>query len=753
MILLLCATGLTWWINCLPNPLFDDPLATELLDRDGQLLSAAIAADGQWRMPAADSVSPRLRAAIITFEDRRFATHPGVDPIAMFRALRANYRAGTIVSGGSTLSMQVIRLARKNPSRNLWQKFLEAAMALRLELSYSKTEILALWLNHAPFGGNVVGVEAASRRYYGRGPDDLSWSEAATLAVLPNSPGLIHPGRNRAALRAKRDALLKDLVTSGDLTPEGLELALLEPLPQHPLPLPRHAPHLLQRMRPSAGRIRSELDADLQREIGALLRSTHLDLAAGGVHNLAVVVSDVRTGNILAYHGNVPGLSATHAPDVDMIVAPRSPGSVLKPILYGLALDAGEVLPGQLLPDIPTHFQSFRPTNFHPSFDGAVPANEALARSLNIPFVFLLQQYGVSRFHAALRMFGFNQLSRPAGHYGLSLILGGGEITMEEIHQWFVGAARQLRDYDGNRQANRPTDYHGISAGATYTVFEALREVNRPDESGAYHRFESSRPVAWKTGTSFGFRDAWAVGATPAFVVTVWAGNADGEGRPGLVGVRAAAPLLFRVFRLLDRFGHNAPNWFEPPYDDLTELTVCTSSGLLAGPYCPSRSVRAPARGERGRACTYHRPVTVTADGSYRTDVSCDPDAITLPYFVLPPVQAHFYRRRHADYRELPPLREDCSPDDPPASAMQIVYPEGTGVLSRTKDWKGTLQPLHFEVAHPDPAATVYWHCDGRYLTTTRTFHQLKVDLPPGEHQLTLVDNRGNRLEQIYRVK
>ncbi len=746
---------LLWWACCLPSPLFRLPYASELLARDSSLLSAGIAADGQWRMPPADRISPKLYACIVTFEDRRFYSHPGIDPAALLRAIHANIRAGKVVSGGSTLTMQVARMARGNRSRNLWQKLVEAAVALRLETAYSKVELLGFWLNNAPFGGNAVGIVSACRRYYGRDPADLSWSEAATLAVLPNRPGLIHPGRNRDALRSKRDALLRELRDHGALDEEAYALALLEPLPNAPLALPRLAPHLLERRKQESGngRIHTDIIPGLQQEITDAVLRHHRVLAGNQVHNLAVLVSEVATGKVVAYVGNVPGLAASYAPDVDLITARRSPGSLLKPLLYGLALDAGMLLPSQLLPDVPSSFQNFRPANFYADFDGAVPADEALARSLNIPFVYLLQEYGVPRFLSALHALGFRHMEAGADHYGLSLILGGAEITMEEIHGSFLGQARQLRDYRQLRQANLPTAYRGLSAGATFTVFNALRTLQRPDEYGQSVRFESHRPVAWKTGTSFGFRDAWAVGATPEYVVSVWAGNADGEGRPGLVGVRAAAPLLFDVFRLLEAYGGAGPAWFEAPEDDLLEVSVCSTTGFLATADCPVRKLTTPRSGEQTKPCPFHRRIFISEDGSEQTRLTCSPTARPVSWLVLPALQAHFYQRRHPEYLSLPPWSAGCVALNSPASVMQLVYPEGNGVISASKNWEGQIEPLHFEVAHPDPGAELYWHVDGKFTATTRVFHQLLVSLPSGQHDLNVVDQQGNHLNRRFQVQ
>jgi penicillin-binding protein 1C len=768
-----------WWLFCLPSPLFKAPLATELLSSEGELLSARIAADGQWRMPAADSVSPKLIAAVINYEDKTFRAHWGVSTRGFLRAARDNWSAGRVVSGGSTITMQVARMARGNRARTLVQKLLEAAVATRLEAEYAKDEILRLWLANAPFGGNVVGAEAATRRYYGRSPAELSWAEAATLAVLPNSPALIHPGRSRNALRFKRDRLLDDLVKSGDLSAEEAELSKLEPLPEKPRPLPRRAEHLLERLRKAhgPGRYRSSLDGGLQAEVNALVRRHQSLLVGNQVHNTAAMVTEVSSGRVVAYVGNSPDLAPAFAPDVDIITAPRSPGSLLKPMLYALAQEDGKLMPKALLPDVPTSFGKFQPANFYQNYDGAVRANEALARSLNIPFVYLLQDYGVPRFHAAMRGYGFRQITQPPEHYGLSLILGGGEITMEEINGWFLGMARQLRYFYPRQGSYHPEDFArptllaeqsrpvlegtsptpgGIGAGASYLTLEALTELTRPDDTGAALRFSSRRRIAWKTGTSFGFRDAWAVGCTPAYVVSVWSGNADGEGREGLVGLRAAAPLLFNIFRALDEHSPDAPAWFDQPWNNMTDASVCSVSGHLAGPDCPTENAWIATHSERSPPCTSHQLIyTDSAAGKYRVRQDCGPSpAVPQSWFSLPARQAYYYRHRNPDYRPLPPLHPNCG-NDPAAAAspMQFIYPYENGVLSPVKNWKGETEPIFFELAHQDAETTVFWHLDQEYLGETKVFHSLSVAVEAGRHLLTAVDAAGNRLERRFQVQ
>lgn len=792
-----CLSGFTvlfsflWWLFCLPTPLFKAPLATELLSTEGDLLSARIASDGQWRMPAADSVSPRLIAAVVNYEDRTFYRHIGVSGRGIGRALRDNWRAGQIVSGGSTLTMQVARMARGNQARTLVQKLLEAVWATRLEVRYSKAEILRFWLANAPFGGNVVGAEAAVRRYYARPPTELSWAEAATLAVLPNSPALLHPGRGRDELRAKRDRLLEDLVIAGHLTAEQAELAKLEPLPDKPQPLPRQAEHLLERLRQEQGpgRYRSSLPADLQAGVTELVNQHQALLAGNQIRNAAAMVTEVATGRVVAYVGNTNSptvlrsgvevtatapTTANAGSDVDIITALRSPGSLLKPILYALAMNDGTLLPRQLLADVPTSFQDFQPANFYQDYDGAVPADEALARSLNIPFVYLLQDYGVPRLHAALRNYGFDQLTQAPAHYGLSLILGGGEITMEEINAWFTGLARQQRYFYERQGQYQAADFHrptllddqyrpattdlsrtpgAINAGAGWLMLQALRELNRPDETGATRRFTSHRPIAWKTGTSFGFRDAWAVGCTPDYVVSVWAGNADGEGRDGLVGVQAAAPLLFQVFRLLEDRRGAVTHWFEQPFDEMQEATTCQASGLLAGPDCPTTQEWIAKEAQRAEICTLHPRIFTDPGANFQVRQNCGPGPLTAQgWFTLPARQAYYYQRRNTDYHRPPPFHPNCATNTD-GNPMQFIYPYTNGSVSAIKNWTGEHEAVFFELAHQDRDATVHWHLDGDYLASTTTFHTLAVKLTKGNHEITVVDQRGNRLERRVSVK
>ncbi len=461
------ALFIIFWF-CLPSILFNEPTCYVLEDRSGILLSASIAADGQWRFPYDPKVPDKFSDCITTYEDKRFYYHPGIDPVAFCRAVLRNISHGKIVRGGSTLTMQVMRLSHHNKQRNFWQKIKESIQAVRLECTYSKKSIMALYASNAPFGTNVVGLDAASWRYYGRSPDKLSWGEMAALAVLPNSPSLVHPGKNRDWLLKKRNGLLTKLQENGKIDKNTCELAKIEPLPGEPLPLPQMAPHLLQRFKTdnlkqdgnACTKTITTIDGDLQRNVTNILIQHHALLKGNGINNACAMVMEVETGNVLAYVGNVYDTKNKELEsDVDVIKASRSPGSTLKPLLYVSMLSDGMILPNSIIPDIPTQIGGYSPQNFDLGYDGAVPASKALSRSLNIPAVKLLQQYKYQRFYETLKQLGITTLNRSADTYGLSLILGGSEVTMWDMVGVYGGLARTM---------NHQVRNHGVAVAEDF---------------------------------------------------------------------------------------------------------------------------------------------------------------------------------------------------------------------------------------------------------------------------------------------
>lgn len=740
------------------------PTASVMWGRDGTLLSATISEDEQWRFPPQSQLPEKYRIALLAFEDRRFRWHPGVDPLAVARAAWTNVRAGRIVSGASTLTMQVIRMARRDQPRTFMEKLREAMLALRLEWATSKEDILELYANHAPFGGNVVGLQAAAWMYFQRSAHELTWAEASTLAVLPNRPGLVHPGSDRTQLRAKRDQLLRRLAKRKMLNDLDLQTALRETLVRGPQSLPKKASHLLMTLtaRHGPNSYHTTLDATLQRKVSQDVQHTRTRLEAKGVHNTAVVVFEVATGSLLAYIGNSrPLTSKEHASNVDITRAQRSAGSTLKPFLYAAMVDAGELLPHALVADIPTRLGGFAPKNFDRNYHGAVPASQALAKSLNVPAVRLLQAFGVARFHHFLRRIGMSSLKRSADWYGLALILGGAEVTLYELTALYAKLARVaqgngptpwtpqvLSDAPAKSSGPRPWP---ISSGAAYLTVNALLDVQRPGVDNVWKSFASSQKIAWKTGTSYGFRDAWAIGVTPKFAVGVWAGNADGEGRAGLTGRSAAAPLLFTIFRHLPTGAG-----FEPPRSGLKSVRVCRNSGMLAGPHCAStRSESIPRETQPETPCPFCTTVVCNVDCTERLhrDCAAADEIHHARLFVLPPNLEWFYRRRHALYRSLPPPRPGCGAAlDRATSPLGCIFPREGSRLYVPRDVSGDRSQAVFEATHRDPNARVYWHLNDVYLGSTKTLHQMASAPPPGRHTLTLVDEAGATLSRRFEV-
>lgn len=763
---------LAFFYFSLPNPLFEDPYSTVLEDRNGNLLSASIADDGQWRFPLQQKVPEKFKVAIVQFEDKRFYSHWGVDPWAIGRAVKQNVQAGKVVSGGSTITMQVMRLARKNQSRTFVAKAIETLQSLRLEFALTKEEILAYYASHAPFGGNVVGIEAAAWRYFGRRVDQLSWAEACMLAVLPNNPSLIHLGRNRDELKLKRDRLLQQLKDAEKIDEMTFELAISEPIPENPHALPQQAKHLLVRAKMEGHdqkKIHSTIDERIQIQSERIINDHFRRISGNQVFNSAAIILKVETGEVISYVGNT-NAGADHQEMVDIVTAPRSTGSILKPFLYAAKMDEGSMLPRTLVSDVPTVISGFSPKNFSREYDGAVPADQALIRSLNIPAVLELQEYQYEKFYNLLKNVGLTTLKYEADHYGLSLVLGGAEGTLWDITGAYASMARTLNHYflkPGSKRY-RKSDFHPpyyasstkqdeqlelsetswLSASSIWLTFDALRELYRPGEETGWQHFSSTKPIAWKTGTSFGFRDGWAVGTNAEYTVGVWVGNADGEGRPGLTGTEMAAPILFDLFALLP-----GQPWFQRPESELTEIQVCTKSGQRLSSFCESSvATWVTKTGLSSLPCEYHRRIHLTNDERFQVNLDCETSARVhaANWFVLPPVQEYYYRSKNISYRPLPPTRSDCVPAT--QVAMDLVYPKQGAEIFIPRELDGSPGRTLFQAAHRSSKSTVYWHLDGDYIGSTKKTHHLSLIADIGKHTLTLVDDEGQILTQSFRI-
>lgn len=548
---------------------FEKRYSKVLFDREGQILSAFINENEQWHLEA-HAVPQKLKIAAVEYEDKRFYSHFGVDLRALARAFLGNLR-GDKRSGASTISMQVIKLYEQN-ERTYLNKFGEIIKALRLERQLGKDEILKLYLNNAPYGGNLVGFSSAILFYFDKNPKDLSWSEAALLAVLPNAPGLMNLEKNKIKLKEKRDFLLKRLCEKGYFDEDILRLALAEPLPSFK-PRRNLAPHLAVRLlNDTQKQAVSSIDKALQAKFEQKTKEFSATLSRQGIRNVAVLLTDTKTRKVLAYVGSQDFYDAQNLGQVNGIVAKRSVGSTLKPILFALAIDEGLICTESLLLDVPTFFSNFKPQNANKKYYGLIRASEALQKSLNVPFVSLLQTYGYERFFYEIKEFaGFDD--EDYAKYGLSFILGTKEMSLEELTKLYLGLANygELAELSYLQDENVSAKTQMFSKGSAYLTLKTMRELKRV---GVEEFNQKDKIVSWKTGTSYGRKDAWALGATPRYTLGVWVGNFTGESNANLYGVSVAGELFFELLNLLDELSAEFAI-----SDDITQLKIDSATG------------------------------------------------------------------------------------------------------------------------------------------------------------------------------
>lgn len=762
----------------LPKSLFDTPHSTAVFDSDSILIGAHVANDGQWRFISKEEIPIKFEKALLTFEDKRFYYHPGFDILSFLRAVKQNIKNRKFVSGASTINMQVIRLSKKNPKRTLWNKLIEMILSTRLEMRYSKSEILHYYASNAPFGGNVVGLEAASWRYFGMSSKYLSWAQSATLAVLPNSPGLIHPGANRHLLLQKRNRLLKKMSQKGIIDEMIYQLAIQEDIPPKPLKLPQIATHLVDRFSidKKGGMYYTYIDSELQKEVNGIVRFYQRKMAGNEIHNVAVFVLRNDNGAVLSYVGNTQRSEELRDNYVDMITSGRSGGSILKPLLFASAMEEGTITPHQLLSDIPVFINGYSPENYNRSFDGAVTVSDALRKSLNIPAVLLLRKFGISKMINRLKDFGFTTIVKSADYYGLPLILGGPDVKLWELVGVYSSMSRTLNNYIDNDSRYHKNDFHPpillkpqktqivnqneekffvdapvLSASSIWNTFNIMTKVERPDDDGKWEEFSSSRKIAWKTGTSFGLKDAWSVGVSKDYTVGIWVGNCNGQGRPELVGVKAAAPILFDVFGKMPY-----SSWFEEPFDDTKEVILCRNSGFIISGNCETAdTVFVPSTAVYSEICPYHKTILTDKSEEFLILDKCrnELEYKIVNRFVLPPLQEYYFKMKHPEYLGMPNKTLGCDKlKTHITNQMEFIYPNDRTKIIIPKEFDGQQGKVIFKLAHRNPKLKIYWHIDNEFINTTSEIHNIEVFTLPGKHILTVVDELGNKMTKEFEV-
>ncbi len=737
------------------------PVSFVLFDQNESLLGARIAVDEQWRFPEMNDVPYKFEKAIITFEDKNFYKHFGLDVKAIIRALYLNIKKKRVVSGASTLSMQLMRLHDPGSKRTVVQKICEILKAIKFEAQYSKKDILQKYVTHAPFGGNIVGLEAASWRYLGKSPFNLSWAETCMLAVLPNGPSLIHLGKNRDRLLVKRNSLLKRLFELSIIDETEYKLALLEKIAPRPEPLPNLAPHFLEKVKAENSDLRyvSTLQLDKQTLLNEVVASQDLINKQKGINNLGVLIVNNHTKEIEAYVGNTSGRK--HQNYNNMIERPRSSGSILKPILYAMAMHNGMITPDGLANDVPLSIGGFSPKNYNRNHFGVVPYSTMIAKSLNVPAVNLLKDYGIGRFLNDLKSLGFSTFKYDSDHYGLPLILGGGEVNLIDLVHVYSGMAETLNlflsnnskyltngfnkiTYDSEKKKKNDKfqyDPRFISAGAIWSTFNAMLNVERPNEQGQWQKYNSSQAIHWKTGTSYGNRDAWAVGVTSDYTIGVWVGNSNGDPQPDIVGVSAAGAVLFDCFNFLE-----ISQPFEIPYDDLQEKIICKHSGQVASRNCKSTSLDwIPVTTLANQFCNFCQRTFLNAKNGRMVYQDCteSSDIVDTSYFVLPPLASYYYKQNNPTYSDIPMLDFSCQSLSTEFEILAFEYPREDVTVYLPNDLSGVKEKCVFKAKHQMEDAKVFWHINNDYLGSTEDIHHMAVDLKSGNYKLTIQDEFG----------
>jgi penicillin-binding protein 1C len=735
-----------------PLPTYKPAQSTALYSRQGNLMSAVTSAEQQWCLPLENGVPERFKTALLLYEDAYFYWHPGVNPVSVGKAVYANWKAGRIRRGASTLTMQLMRMKYRHADRNLASKLIEILGAVKYTAIKSKSKVLQEWAEIAPFGGNTIGLRSASLRYFGIEPGNLSWGQAALLAVIPNLPGMVNPEKNRHLLLAKRNALLKKLHQHGHFNAEDLALYLDEDIPSERVPIPGKNYHFLQFLKqkqPDVPLFHSTVDETLQQALDQLIQTESAYLQVEGIQHMAAVILDVQSNEVLAYTGNVPGKNKTFQ-YVDLVQSPRSYGSLLKPLLYAEALESGHFLPNELIPDIPTHIGDFRPKNFDQKYRGAVTLDQMVVQSLNVPAVRVLQQLGIQPFYNRIKTLGLKGIDKGASHYGLSIILGGAETSLWELCRLYKGFAR---NYLGLKDPYQPVQAHlshtpdhpkhplEYSPYAIRHTVQYMSDLERPREEKGWTLLGNAQKIAWKTGTSFGHRDAWAIGFNDRYLVGIWVGNEDGEGRHNLTGIQRAAPVLFKAFHLLPE----TPGPKHPPYGKKENtLQVCGLSGKLAGPLCQKTTpMKTHSVSHKYETCQYHQVVYLNSSGQMMNESCPVKKGLLDTMFILPPEMGYYFKQHNAQYKELPGPDPDCPPY---ATPLKILYPQNRMKVFLPRENNEKKNQLIARVFQSTGNGRVYWYINDTFLEATHSGqeHKKSVSLSKGTYTLTVIDQNGN---------
>ncbi len=745
-----------WIIFPLPKGKLQRPSSTFVYSRDGHLLNCFTSRDRFWRKPVPlKRISPHLIRSVIACEDRWFYYHPGFNPVSLVSAAVENLKAGRFVRGGSTITMQIARMMEPK-SRTIPNKIIEVLRAMQLELAYSKNRLLEIYFNLAPYGGNIEGVGAAAYMYFDKTPDSLSVAEAALLTAVPSSPSQFRPDRDPKKCLERRNLALRHLRDDGVISPGDYDQALKEELPRGRVAASVTAPHFCQSMasvRAGASEIASTVDFKMQTTCERLTEGYHGELVQKGIYNLSVVVLDNRTGDLLAMVGSPDFSDVANHGQINGALAPRSPGSALKPFAYALGFERGVISPALQVEDLPANYAGYIPVNYDDEYHGVVSVSEALIQSLNVPAVNLTARVGLKEVYDLLRRGGITTLNRKYFEYGLPLVLGSGEVTLLELTNLYAMLARggdflpvRLAKDDAPVQPTRL-----LTPEACYLVTELLTELKRPDLPASWEFTPDMPRVAWKTGTSYGRKDAWAIGYNPEYTVGVWAGNFSAEGSIAIVGAEIAAPLMLDIFSQLCTDGDK--EWFRPPRG-IAQREVCTVSGRVATDDCPERIFEHFIPGVSPvEPCPVHKRILVDTRTGYQVCRWCSvgKHTETKIYEDWPPRLAAWLGAK--GIISLIPAHNPQCRGILAGEAPVITSPESDAVYILRPSVPLDFQKILFEASAAADNRRLFWFLDGQLFSTTQSENRVFYQPHQGKHQLMCVDDYGRSNSIIFQVQ
>jgi penicillin-binding protein 1C len=729
--------------------------STIVTSKDSTLFHAFLTSDDKWRMyTELHEITPQLEKAIIFKEDRFFRYHFGINPLSVARALLNNTIRGKRTSGASTITMQVARLLMPK-KRTYWNKFKEMLRAVQLEWHLSKDEILQLYLNLVPYGSNIEGVKSASVIYFDKAPNHLSIAEIAALSIIPNRPVSLRPGDNNDYIIRERNKWLKRYLKSGLFSEESINDALGEPLDAYRREVPKIAPHIAYRLKseyPYKKIIRTNIDLEMQQKLQEIVRDYSRRLYFQNIKNATVLLVENNSRKVLSYIGSADYYDDNDGGQVDGIKAVRSPGSTLKPLLYGLAFDMGFVTPKSVISDVPVSFGGYEPENYDGKFYGNVTVEHALCNSLNVPAVKTLDKIGTTAFFDKLVTAGFKQIEKDHGDMGLSSILGGCGTTLEELTGLFTAFANNgiyknlSYSYEGNITY---TESEILSKSSAYMITEILTQLARPDLPVEWQNTSHMPKIAWKTGTSYGRRDAWSIGYNKKYTVGVWVGNFSGEGVPELNGADKAAPLLFKIFNAVDY--DSEEDWYHMP-DELSFRYVCSESGKVPADFCENQVIDYFIPGISGTdVCDHLKPVFINPDSTISYCTSCRPDAgyIKAYYQNYRPEIITYMNENNISYLKIPPHNPDCE------RLMAGLAPVITSPVHENEyfaDIRDSMQIMLSCNASND-VSRVYWYINNKFFKSVLPNEKIFFEPPEGNVKISCSDDKGRNRDIFITVK